>query len=163
MMKKLGLLGLTASLALLAGIAQAATTQSSFQVTANITNNCAITATNLAFGTYDTTNPNPLDAVSQVSVNCTNGQAYSVQMGLGINGGGTIYTRQMGNGAQRLNYSLFYDPARSLHWGMTNNADTVINVGNGVAQTYQVYGRIPAGQVVTAGAYSDTMTVTVEY
>lgn len=156
-------LGLAASLALIAGTAQSATTQSSFQVTANITNNCAITATNLAFGTYDTTAATALDGVSSVSVNCTSGQAYNVKMGVGTNGGGTVLTRQMANGAQRLNYSLFRDAARTQNWGETNGTDTIASAGTGVAQTYQVFGRIPAGQVVTAGAYADTMTVTVEY
>jgi spore coat protein U-like protein len=38
----------------------------------------------------------------------------------------------------------------------------VTSIGNGLAQTIPLYGRIPA-QTVAIGAYADTITVTMTY
>jgi spore coat protein U-like protein len=65
--------------------------------------------------------------------------------------------------AQLLSYSLFRDSGRTLNWGNTVGTDTVASTGTGSAQTFTVYGRIPASQAVGPGTYQDTITVTVTF
>lgn len=69
----------------------------------------------------------------------------------------------MTKGADTLNYSLFQESGRTTVWGNTVNTDTVADTGTGVDIVYTVYGRIPAGQVVNTGVYTDTVTVTVTF
>jgi spore coat protein U-like protein len=60
-------------------------------------------------------------------------------------------------------YQLFSNAARTQNWG--NTAGTGVNgTGTGSAVDHTVYGRVPAQAVAPqAGAYSDTVTVTVVY
>lgn len=58
-----------------------------------------------------------------------------------------------------LAYALYQDSAHTINWGNTVSTGT----GNGSAQTLTVYGEVPAGQSVTPGAYTDTITATITY
>jgi len=144
---------------------QAATDTTTFQVTATVTESCNVTATNLAFGNYD---PSAADneKTSTITVTCTKGTDYDIGLDQGTASGATVTTRQMADtvSSDLLNYSLFSDASRTVNWGNTVGTDTV-NVGSatGAAENHTVYGRIPTGQYVTAGSYSDTITVTVTY
>jgi spore coat protein U-like protein len=62
-----------------------------------------------------------------------------------------------------LHYKLFSDSGHTINWGNTVGTDTVSKTGSGAAQTLTVYGQVPAGQYVTSGSYSDTITVTLTY
>ena len=68
-----------------------------------------------------------------------------------------------GPGANRLNYSLFSNTARTTNWGDTVGTDTVPATGTGAAQTFSVFGRIPGSQPQPPGTYSDTITVTLTF
>ena len=76
--------------------------------------------------------------------------------------------RQMGMSTHRLNYNLYADLTRLLVWG-DGSAGTV-KVSNtylitllGVTANHSVYGRIASRQNVAVGAYTDTITATVDY
>ena len=149
--------------------AQAATSTTTFPVTATVATNCLVSATALAFGTY-AQGGGDVDQSSTVNVRCSVGTNFSVGLNPGATGGATVTTRRMVSGANQLAYSLFTNAARTTNWGQTVGTDTVPGVGAGfgvpntVALT--VYGRIPdnvANQTLPAGAYSDTVTVTVTY
>lgn len=160
--------GLTLAVALLAvneQTAQAATATNTFQVTATVNSACSVTATNLVFGVYD---PSAAanDKTSTVTVTCTLATGYDIGLSAGVAAGATVMTRQMKESAlpDLINYSLFSDASRTVNWGNTVGTDTV-NVASalGTPEVHTVYGRIPAGQYVTAGSYSDTISVTVTY
>jgi spore coat protein U-like protein len=68
-----------------------------------------------------------------------------------------------GPSASLLHYHLYSDSGHTVNWGNTVGTDTVSMTGSGVAQTLTVYGQVPAGQFVTPGSYSDTITVTLTY
>ncbi|WP_277968048.1 Csu type fimbrial protein [Sphingomonas echinoides] len=144
----------------MAGEVQAATSNSSMAVSANVQATCAIAANPLAFGTYSS---NQLDAATTIGVNCTNTTTYSVSLDTGSGTGATVAQRKMSNGAQTLTYTVYSDAARSTLWGSTINTNTVAGTGTGSSQSLNVYGRIPAGQLPTPGAYSDTLTATITY
>lgn len=144
---------------------QAATDTTTFQVTATVNDACNVSATDLAFGVYD---PSAADneQTSTITVTCTKGTEYDIGLNAGTTSGATVTTRQMVDivSSDLINYSLFSDPGRTVNWGDTVSTDTVNVVGaTGNAENHTVYGRIPTGQYVTAGSYSDTITVTVTY
>jgi spore coat protein U-like protein len=139
----------------------AATTTTTFAVTATVQSTCLVSATAMAFGTYTGV---AATTTSTVSVTCTNTTPYNVALNAGLATGATVSTREMtGPLSALLSYALYSDSARSVNWGQTIGTDTVAGTGNGSAQAITVYGQIPAGQYVAPGAYTDTITATVTY
>lgn len=135
------------------------TVTTTFSVSATVQATCLVSATGLSFGTYTGA---AATATSSVSVTCTNTTGYNV--GLSAGGGGDVATRAMsGPNSSSLSYSLFTDSNRTTNWGNTVGTDTVGGTGNGSAQSLTVYGKIPGGQYVAPGSYSDTITATVTY
>lgn len=144
-----------------ASSASAATVTTTVAVTATVQATCLVSATSLGFGTYAGVQ---VDATSTVSVTCTNTTPYNVGLNAGLGTGATVTTRQMtGPATAVLSYSLFQDTARTINWGTTVSTDTLAGTGNGAVQPLTVYGRIPASQFVTPGAYADTITATVTF
>ena len=141
--------------------AVAATATTTFAVTATVQATCAVTATALGFGTYVPTAASA--AASTVSVTCTNATPYNIGLDAGTFSGATVTNRSMtGPGSASLNYALTSDSAHTINWG--NSAGSwVAGTGNGSAQPVTIYGQVAAGQYVGPGAYSDTITATVNY
>ena len=157
-------LALLALLAISCGIARAATVTTTFNVAATVVSACTVSATDMAFGSYDTTSPTPTTATSTVSVRCALLTPYHVRLDKGAYGADVQNRKMKGPGASDyLNYSLYRDGARTQNWGETDGVDTVDAVGTGTTVDHAVYGRIPAEQNVNTGAYTDVITVTVSY
>jgi spore coat protein U-like protein len=160
------LLGVACATAMLAtpAIGIAATATTTFQVTATVLSVCTVSATNLAFGNYDASSGTPNDASSAVTTTCSNSTAYTVALNAGTGSGATVAVRRMTNGANTLDYSMYTTAGRTTVWGDgTLSTVTQAGTGNGAGQALTVFGRIPTGQYVTAGSYTDTVTATVTY
>jgi spore coat protein U-like protein len=166
------LLGVAAAVALVLGTsgAGAATETSNLSVTATVTANCSISTAPVAFGAYDPVVVNASadrDATGTVTVACTSGASAAVTLGQGANAdtGSTddVPLRRMtDDGTNFIEYGLFTDVGRATVWG--NDTDTdVAHTGTGAAVGLTVYGRIPAGQNVPAGSYTDTVVATVTF
>ena len=156
---------LTTGLLVLAPVAaMASTATNTFAVSTLVLSVCTVAATPLAFTNYDPTSGSNLDGTTTVAVLCTAGTPYNVRMSPGANGV-TVTTRKMllAAGADLLPYSLYRDSGRTQNWGATDGTDTAAGTGSGLPQTLTVYGRIASGATVAAGAYLDTVTVTVNY
>jgi spore coat protein U-like protein len=71
----------------------------------------------------------------------------------------------MTSGANLLNYNIYTTAARTTVWGNgTGGTAAIGGTGSGVAQAVTVYGRVGSGQTsVPAGAYADTVAVTITY
>ncbi len=98
---------LTATLAaglLTAGAVHAATTTTTFAVTATVNSTCATTATALAFPAY-TPGAGAVTQSSTVSVKCTKNTPYTVLLNGGV--GGTVAQRAMTSGGNTLQYQLY--------------------------------------------------------
>jgi spore coat protein U-like protein len=122
---------------------------------------CAVAASSLQFGAYAGT---AVAATTSLSVTCTDTTPYNIGLSAGSAAGATVSTRAMtGSGPDTLAYQLFQDSAHTANWGDTIASDTVAGAGTGIAQTLTVYGYIAAGQFVSPGVYTDTITVTVTY
>jgi spore coat protein U-like protein len=161
------LLGAIALAAVAPGVAAAqsvgslATATTTFAVTAQVSTTCFVTANALNFGPYTGVQ---LDGTTTLAATCSSGTPYELGLNQGTHAGATVTTRAMdGSGGQFLTYSLFQDAGRTTNWGNTPNTDTVNSSGTGAAQSFTVFGRIPAAQFPSSGSYSDTITVTLTF
>lgn len=135
-----------------------------FTATATVAPNCrAYTTTDLDFGSVAGVITGNLDQTSSIGMICTGRTAWQVGLDNGLHAAGTTRRMQLGATPNYVTYELYRNAARSLRWGNTLNTDTVQGTGTGSAQTLTVYGRVPATQTPAAGAYGDTITVTITY
>ena len=139
---------------------------------------CGVTATPLVFSNYTSPGGARVDSSAAVLVTCT--PAYlllacktSYTLSLSVGGHATGAQRQMAAGAGRLAYGLFSDSLRQQPWGdggasgptvdgtiTTSLLGLVCLPGN---RPHTIHGRIPANQNVPAGAYTDSVVLTVTY
>ena len=144
--------------------AWASTATTTFNVTGTVIGACNVSAAPLSFGTaIPSTIAANIDVSANMSVTCTNSAPYTVALDVGTGSGATFGSRKMTSGANTMTYSLFTDSGRTLVWGDgTSSSNLYSGTGSGIAQSIPVYGRIPP-QTVSAGSYSDTITVTLTY
>lgn len=145
----------------LVGPAAAVTASTTFTVTATVVPSCAVSASDLAFGTYDPNSSTDKTATTTISVNCSLGTPYTVSLSNGTNASGS--TRRMASGAHRLTYQIYQDIAATLVFGSVADLLGVSGVGIGLAAASTIYGVVPKAQNVNAGSYTDQITVTVDY
>jgi spore coat protein U-like protein len=152
----------------LAGAAQAASKSDSFQVSAQVAKNCVINAPDLDLGIFDGTN-NLLSSAA-ISIRCTAGTNYDVDLSTGSSG--AYASRTLVNGADTLAYNLYTTNTYGTIWGDTTagTGRPATGIGTGMAlvnaQTLTVYGRLLAASnagPVTAGTYTDTIVATITY
>jgi spore coat protein U-like protein len=130
---------------------------------------CTVTATGVSFGTYDPLSPVDNGSTGTIRVVCTLilalGGSFTIDLSTGASG--SYAQRSLKKGASALAYNLFSDSAYSQIWGNgTGGSAQVSQTFTSlliVDRSFTVYGRIPAGQNVSAGAYADTIIVTVTY
>lgn len=141
-------------------------------VTAHAIADCSVSATGVAFGNYSFTNPTATDATGNVQVSCSLGGLISLLVSYDIllsTGGSASYApRKMTSGTNELQYNLYTNAGRSIVWGNGTSDTSIVSDGyllglGTTVRNYSVYGRLPAGQNTPAGAYTDTITVTVNY
>ncbi len=157
--------GLVLALAagLLAGThgAHAATATANFNVTATVQTSCAVSASDLAFGTYDAASTSDTLATSTVTVTCSLLTPYTISLNGGQYASGS--TRRLGSGAARLTYEIYRDAGMTGVFGTVASLLGVSGVGTGLAVPTTLYGKLPKTQAVAPGSYADQITVTVEY
>ena len=155
-MKKLTALAIILIVTLAAAAAIAATDTSSLDVTASVNGTCTISSTtDVAFGVYDPTDSTD-NTVGQGSatIRCTKGTSYGTYI---------VRTNTMnGPGANTLTYELYTDAARTVAYpdATVGTPDTAPSNG---PISLDIYGKITALQDVEAGAYTESVTFTVEY
>jgi spore coat protein U-like protein len=140
-----------------------------FTVTTVVVPECSVQTFSLNFGTYDPIGAHltsPLDAVANTPVNvyCTKGVQATTTLSQGNNFAES--SRRMAFGTHRLSYGVFLDSNHTTAWSSVGPAASTSR-NTALAWLghpgYPVFGRIPAGQVVAAGSYSDTLVATVTY
>jgi len=126
---------------------------------------CDVSAVGVNFGVYNPLSVTATTATGTVSLSCTLGLFSSWTVGLSAGSSGSFAQRVLG-GAGSLAYNLYTSAAYSSVWGDGSGGTGVMSGTQTLGTTnvsYTVYGRIPARQDVAAGAYVDTITVTVSY
>jgi spore coat protein U-like protein len=124
---------------------------------AKVVAQCTLSCGNLAFGQYVTGQNVPQHGQVDVSYNCPDGLNITLNLSPGQSGDGA--NRRMRNPAsgQELPYQLFQDAERSTVWGAGADGLTIGATPGGGARLVPIFGRIPAGQTIGAGSYSDTV------
>jgi spore coat protein U-like protein len=133
---------------------------------------CSVSAIATSFGTYNPFSAVPLDSAGSVTVTCEQLLisilvSYSIQLSSGASGG--YAPRRLAGPGYQLDYNLYTNAARSSVWGDGGGGTAVVSDGYllgivvPVQRSYTVYGRMPAGQNVAPGSYTDTITVTINY
>lgn len=144
--------------------AYAADATGTMAVTAEVQASCTISTTPVAFGAYDpvvTNASTPLDANGSVSTTCTKGAPVTIKLDLGLNADtGTVRQMLGATNAELLPYELYTEDTHTTVW---DTATGVSYTGTGVVDTRTVYGRVPAGTLVSVDTYSDTVTATVTF
>jgi spore coat protein U-like protein len=124
---------------------------------------CSLSGAAIAFGNYDPISLTPLDTAGAVVYRCGSSD-HNTTITLSRGGGTSFATRRMVNGAEQLFYNLYRDAARTIIWGDGTGgtqAYTIGNPQNNQDTSVPIFGRAPAGQNVSVGNYSDTITVTL--
>lgn len=131
---------------------------------------CSVSASTLAFGTYNPQAVSHKDVTGVVTFSC---QPHLVSLLLGysiaLSAGqsGVVTAREMRSGGNALSYQVYQDALRSTVWGEGANAHSgglLLSILIPVSAQHTLYGRIPALQTtVRGGNYSDTLILTVTY
>ena len=140
-----------------------------FGVWATVQGDCSITASSLDFGAAGLElSRTATDAVSTITMRCTQGTAYTIALDAGTGSGATVSERRMTRdaGPETLRYSLYRDSARTQVWG-DGSAGTVMQSGTGTGTqnsiNHSVYGRLVPQAEPPTGTYHDTITATVTF
>ena len=126
---------------------------------------CSFSITSaIVFGNYDIFNNAPLDTVGTLVYRC--GQTdQNITIALDTGGASSFANRRMLKGSEPLHYNIYLDAARTIIWGDGSGGSKAYFIKNPQPNnadiTIQVYGRIPAGQSVSAGTFSNELTVTM--
>lgn len=159
--------GLTALAAFVSTPALAASATNTMPVSVNIINSCTIAASPMAFGTLTSIGGSNVDTSADVALVCTSGAAYDVSMDFGTHvASGQRYLANTTDATKKIPYNIYSNSGRTATWGNTGGTggDTVSGVATSGLLTIPAYGRIPASaSPVSAGAYTDTVTVTVNF
>jgi spore coat protein U-like protein len=118
---------------------------------------CTLDLQGVVFGTYDTLSNQALNGAGSITVTCDVFASYSLALSPG---NGTLLARELQSGANTIFYNLYTDALHDIIWGDGTGGTALVN-GSGTYDIYPIYGHVPAGQNVPAGAYSDTVTITL--
>lgn len=132
---------------------------------------CTIRATPVTFGNYDVFSQGPSDATGTLTIACSADVVKATITLSSSSASGTFNPRRMKRegGKDFLDYNLYSDPARTTILGDGSGGTTLVRLKRptGVPQpwseTIMLYGRIPGGQDVTAGTYTDALTATIDW
>jgi spore coat protein U-like protein len=155
----------TALLGTLIGGVATADQVANMTVSANVVAACQLTSIpTIAFGALTLSANN--DAQGNISWVCTNG--FSSEIRLDGGNTGDINGRRMSDGASgTLAYQLYTDASRTTVFGdgTTQNDVPVTGIGYATPQNVTVYGRVLQADaaLATAGAYTDTVDVTIVF
>lgn len=143
---------------------QAAKSQTTLLTQTTVLAHASVTASSFSFGVYNPENPEGLRSAQQnVQVVATPNTNYTVSLSSGKSG--NPMQRAMKLGSSSLAYN-FYLPTSGTACGYNSvwpATGGLGSVGNGNVQRITLCGMIFKNQHPKAGAYSDTITVTVSY
>ena len=136
-----------------------------FQVKTDVLSSCKFTAQNdVNFGSLDVYEFGTKLAMGSISILCTKGGSYTVDLDNGVNPDGSG-GRQMASGAAVIPYELYKDDQTTAVW--KSGTDALAFVGTGLREEKIVYGvlswtedMLPNAPV---GPYSDLITATVNF
>lgn len=141
------------------------TTTAGMPVRIELVGFCNVSASDLDFGAYASNSQTPAQGQTAIHLQCSGGTVAELSLDAGTGTVGNTSRRKLEHdrGLGQLDYDLFQDPGRTVHWGDKSGVDTLEVQATGTPQTVPVYGQIPGGQRVRDGVYSDTITLRVHF
>jgi spore coat protein U-like protein len=136
---------------------------------AEAASNCSLVSfSGISFGAHDPSEARSVTQVGTVTLRCVQtGAAPALPVAIDLSAGnsGTYAVRQLRNGTHKLRYNLYLDAACTQTWGNgTGSSGHYILFPSASGETtLTIYGQILPGQSSTAGSYSDSISVTVNY
>jgi len=144
----------------------AGTATASLAVSASVAANCEISTSALSLGAYDPIVTNAtldLSGTGTVTITCTKGATTTIALNLGSNASAS-QRRMAGPSTNYLNYEIYQDAGHTTVWGSSGGALVTPAAAPSMApRSYTAYGVVTAGQDVIVGAYTDTVTATVNF
>ena len=129
--------------------------------------NCSISTVGVVFGTYNVFAPTVLASTGSVTINCVGvGSGVApVSVALSRGNAGSFQPRTMLRSGEPLNYNLYRDAGGTNIWGdgTGGSVNFSTSVSNNQTVNTTIFGRIPAGQDVSVGSYTDTITATINF
>lgn len=128
---------------------------------------CRVTTTGLDFGAYDVFAAAPRDTAGTVTVGCDRNPPTDITISIGPSStSGGFNPRWMRHVTlpDRLDYNLFTSPSMGTAWGDGSAGTSTVQlrkVNRNRPVTTTIYGRVPPGQNVSVGVYTDSVTVTI--
>lgn len=125
---------------------------------------CTVTATSVAFGSYDVYAAGPTDSTGTIIYRCGPSD-HDIRIAISAGTSGTYTNRTLQRSTDNLLYNLYYNGFTQV-WGDGSGGTTtyyIKNPPNNQDVTLVVFGRITAAQDVGVGNYTDTVMVTLEY
>jgi len=129
---------------------------------------CNVSGVDVRFGTYDPLAIGATPSTGSITVTCNQSPAPTVTIQIGPSAGTGSFAprglRKVG-GTEILSYNLYANSSLTQIWG-DGTAGTVAptnRVQKNSPWSPTVYARIPAGQDVSAGAYTDVLSITIQF
>lgn len=143
---------------------------------------CTITTTGINFtNAYDPVSATAVTGNGTISVKCS-GTGFDFLFGFNVTtslskGSGSYANRTLTKGIENLSYNLYVDPPFSTIFGDGTAGTATYSIcypglfagcsgptgTSGTTFPVTVYGRLPGGQDVSAGTYSDSMMATITF
>lgn len=126
---------------------------------------CRVSVADLSFGAYASNSTTAVLGQTTIQLYCGPGISAEIALDAGTSPGGNTSRRKLmqESGTDRMDYGLYQDAGRTVHWGDRSGRDTMEVLTTGGPQTVPIYGAIPDRQRVRDGTYSDVITVSVYY
>lgn len=126
---------------------------------------CTLSATGVAFGTYNVFLTTPDDSTGTITFRC-GAQDRDITITISRGSSSAFSPRTLRSGVDILNYNLYRNAGFTEIWGDASEGTFtyfIRNPPNNQDIVLTVYGRVPPEQDARIGTYSDTVVVTIEY
>lgn len=143
------------------------THSSNLQVTAMVQSRCVVKNGSLNFGVYDPISANSdqaLQAVGSLDVRCVKETSATLQLSAGNHAAqaqGTTRAMANADGSSYLSYEIYSTAASDSVWSTSNTVS--YTAPSAALASINVYGKIPANQLVSDGTYSDSVLITANF
>lgn len=143
--------------------ARAGEASAAMPVSLSVSEGCSIAATPMEFAMASASGASARSQAT-VALACSPHTTYEIAIDRGDNPRGG--KRRMANSktGSTIAYEVYRDAARTLRWGDNFGSDTVGGrVEGGGPVVHIAYGEVAPGERIAAGAYADTLVVTVSF
>ena len=126
---------------------------------------CTVSATGLNFGPYNVYAASPVVSTGTISYRC-DASDRDVQITISSGSSATFSPRTLKRGVEGLQYNLYRDSGMTSIWGDGTGATSIYtrrNPPNNQNIDLTVYGQIFATQDVSAGTYTDSLVVMINF